>query len=99
MAAWKKWALGVLGSIVTLIITLAIMGQLGHYARAGETEATVAAHAEILTPLIQIAEELSARAKAEDASIARDAELCRAGKLRDCEDCARAGAELKACMK
>jgi hypothetical protein len=97
--AGKKWAMRVMGTVTASVLLLALVAQLGHYARAGDTDARSVRNEEALVPLIAIAEALGARASNEDAKVVRDGELCRAGMLSNCSLCGSAGVKLDACVK
>ena len=94
----KKWFLRVSGGVGTMLILLALAGQLSHYARSADTEDRSleneqrnAEQDKALAPILKIVEELGNRAAAEDAKLERDAELCRQGFITDRVLCGAAG--------
>ena len=97
--AGKKWTMRVMGGVTTLIVGIAIAAQLGHYARAGETEARALRTEKAVVSIMALTEALGTRASDEDAKVVRDGELCRAGMLSNCSLCGEAGVKLDACVK
>ncbi len=102
----KNWVLGVSGTVVGSIICFFLILWWGHFdataenARATEENAKRAEKtAEIQTKLVEIVDRLSEIHEVKDAGLEKVAELCRAGKLDDCDDCAEAGIELKKCVE
>lgn len=93
----KRWTAGVSASVLVVLISIAIDFQRGHYANAGETEERSIRNEEALVPIRDLVQLLGDRQAAEDAKLERDAELCRAGIVKDCAMCARAGERLEAC--
>lgn len=94
----KKWLLRVSGGVCTMLILLALAGQLSHYARSADTEERSleneqrnAEQDKALAPILKIVEELGKRAAADDANLERDAELCRQGFITDRVLCGTAG--------
>lgn len=99
------WAWGVTGTLTAAIILIGFKAQLVHYSNAGETadralenEQRAIEHEKAIAPILKLVEQLGNRAAAEDAGLEAWAQLCRAGKLKDCDDCSEAGVELPACV-
>ncbi len=86
------------GTVTGALILFLMNAQIGHYAQAGQNTRSIERSEEIQEKLAGIVEYLSGIHKDADAALAKVAELCRAGKLTDCDDCAAAGVTLQACV-
>ena len=101
----KGWVYGVSGTFVGTILVLLSLAWIGHFEATAQTARTAEEIAKIQVQheanqdrLVEIVDSLAAFHSADDVALKRDAELCRAGKLKDCDDCAGAGVELKRCV-
>ena len=101
----KRWLWGVGATVAGAVILFGMNAQLGHYAQGGENTDDIEQNTrsigeteEIQERLVGIVESLSNIHKGADAALAKVGELCRAGKLVDCDDCAAAGVTLQACV-
>ncbi len=95
----KNWALGVSGTVAGSILCFSLFAWMGHFEATAETARTAGETAEMQARLVDIVEGLSTYHKVEDAGLQKVAELCLAGKLKDCDDCAEAGVELGKCVE
>lgn len=95
----KTWVLGISGTVAGTLICLLIIVWAGHFEATAETARSAEETAEMQSRLVDIVEGLSHYHKVEDAGLEKVAELCLAGKLKDCDDCAEAGVELGRCME
>ena len=101
----KSWILGVSGTFFGTILVLLSLALMGHFKATAQTARTVEEntkiqiqHEENQNKLVEIVDKLAAFHSVEDAGLEKVAELCRAGKLKDCDDCAEAGVELGRCV-
>ena len=92
---WKKPAALTVGTAMTVFL---LQLWWGHFAVTASDHRTQEEVVEIQGKLSKIVENLSSIHSTEEAALAKVAELCRAGKLKDCDDCAEADVELPACM-
>lgn len=99
MTTGKRWAVGVSATVVSGFIGFALVMWVGHFAQAGQNTRSIAEGEKIQGQLVEIVEKLSDIHEDRDAAIVERAELCRAGKLTDCEDCASAGIFLEKCSE
>lgn len=97
--------MGVAATVAAAIILFGLNLQVGHYAQGGENIQNIEKNTrsigeteEIQERLVGIVESLSSIHKGANAALAKVAELCRAGKLKDCSDCAAAGVTLQVCI-
>ena len=100
----KSWIFGVSGTIAAGTISFVLLLWFGHFEATAQTARTAEENAEIAEKhdvmqnrLIKVVEQLSELHTAEDAKLSMVAELCRAGKLDDCSDCAKADVKLSKC--
>ena len=97
--ALTKCKVAVVSTVVAAVILIGLNGWLGHFAQAGQNTRSIEKTEEIQEQLVGLVDLLVSIHKDADAALAKVAELCRAGKLKDCDDCAAAGVELPACVK
>ena len=95
MSKQLAWIVGVVATIVAGLTVFAVRWgvnfQMIHYAKASDTEARSEENEKKIAPIIDLVKELGERAKADDAALERDAELCRQGVLKDKMICGAAG--------
>ncbi len=103
-AKTKNWVLGVSGNVMGSILCFLLLMWWGHFEATAQTARTAQETAEIQVQhevnqdrLVEIVDRLAALHAADEAALRKVAELCRAGKLKDCDDCAKAGVELDKC--
>jgi hypothetical protein len=94
----RSWALGVSATLTGTILCLLILAWVGHFEATAETARSAEETAELTARLVTVVEGLSHYHRVEDAGLEKVAELCLAGKLKDCDDCAEAGIELGRCV-
>jgi len=94
----KNWLLGVSGTVGGSILCFALVLWWGHFEVSAQTMAMASATKDNQAKLTEIVDRLTKIHEAKDAGLDKVAELCRAGKLVNCEDCAEAGVELKKCV-
>lgn len=99
MTTGRKWVIGVSGSVASGFIGFALVMWFGHFAQAGQNTRSIEETQEIQGQLVEIVDKLSNIHEAKDAGKEKMAELCRAGKLTDCSDCAEAGIFLDKCSE
>jgi hypothetical protein len=95
----RTWFFTVSSAVAGSILVVLLLAWAGHFEATAETARTAEETAEIQTKLVTIVEKLSAIHDAETAAKAKVAELCLAGKLDDCSECAGAGIELEKCVE
>jgi hypothetical protein len=98
-----KWVWTVMGGVATAVILFGLNSIFGffsgHFAQAGTTEDRSLQNEAAIAPIIKLLTELGNRAAADDARLKLYKELCTAGKLTDCGDCAEAGIPLERCIQ
>jgi hypothetical protein len=98
-AKTKNWMLGVAGCVSGSVLCFAMIAWLGHFQATAQTARTAEQTAEIQERLVGIVDSLTKIHEHEDAAKVKVAELCNAGKLDDCSDCAEAGVSLERCTE
>ena len=105
-AKTKNWVLGVSGTVMGSVLCFLLFAWMGHFEATAETARTAEESAELIVKhhetqdrLIEIVDRLSAFHDDANAALKKVAELCRAGKLTDCSDCAESGVELRKCVQ
>lgn len=94
----KNWVLGVSGTVMGSVLCFLLFAWMGHFEATAETARSAEETAEMQTQLVKIVDRLSNIHEVKDAGLEKVAELCRSGKLKDCDDCAEAGVELGKCV-
>ncbi len=93
----KNWVLVVSSAVSGTIICFALAVWLGHFEASAQTANTAEKTAITVDRLVIVVDKLTSIHEDEDAGLRKVAELCYAGKLTDCDDCAEAGVELRKC--
>lgn len=101
-----KWCWSIAGTVAGAVVLFGLNAQLNHYAMASQDHRSIEETQEIQEQLaenqdhlVELVGELKGLHKIEDAELASWTKLCRAGKLKDCDNCAEAGVELPACVE
>ncbi len=97
----KKWLVRVSGAVGGTLVIMALVAQLSHYARSGETEERTLENKQRnveqdakLKPIRDLVEVLGKRMVAEDAAYEERAKLCRMGLIQDDRTCREVGEEV-----
>lgn len=95
----KTWYLTVAGTVVGSVLCFGLLMWVGHFKATAQTARTAEENAEIVERLVENVDLLTEIHEHEEAGKEKVAELCNAGKLDDCDDCAEAGVNLDKCTE
>ncbi len=91
--------IAVSGTVVSGFIGFLLVMWFGHFAQAGENTRSIEESEKIQGQLVVIVDKLSEIHEEKDVGLAVIAQLCKEGKLSDCDDCAEAGVFLEECKE
>ena len=94
----SKWEKGVAATVTAAIIIFGLKLWYGHLAEASDNHNRTDQTEAVVNELVTLTKSLGAIHDAEQAALAKVGELCRSGKLKDCNECGEAGVALPACM-